>query len=301
LDDMVPIVLVFYYILGGLLGSPALQVSEGSLPDVDTFVRKSLENLRGDRLLQSRYTFNMRQSKFEQDENGNLQEVEVNEYEVYPSLDDEWTYRRHISQNGRRLDPEKIEKQDREHDKKLEELAKKLEKEGIDWETYRLRMEKTELQEEESIIRELPQIYDITIIGREIVDGTDALQIKFQPRPAYKHSSRETEILSKIAGRAWFCEKDYHLMRMEVAFVDNLSFGWGLLARLHKGSSIRLRRQYVNDEIWLPAELQIEGSARMLLLKKITINTTIKFSDYKKYSVKTSYSFPRNNQPAGAP
>ena len=94
---MVPIVLVFYYILGGLLGSPPLQVSERSLPDVATFVRKSLENLRGDRLLQSRYTFNMRQSKFEQDGNGNLQEVEVNEYEVYPSLDDEWTYRRHIS------------------------------------------------------------------------------------------------------------------------------------------------------------------------------------------------------------
>ena len=84
-------------------------------------------------------------------------------------------------------------------------------------------------------------------------------------------------------------------MMAEVQFVENMTFGWGFLARLHKGTTILLQRRYVHNEIWMPAEIHIEGSARILLFKKIRINTTVEFFNYKKYSVKTSVSFPGRN------
>lgn len=274
-------------ILSLILGHPAVQKSQEDLPDVNTFMQNVMENLRSDYLLQNRYTFDMRQAKLKRDKNGDLQEVESNEYEVHPSLDRELTYSRHVAKNGKRLSPKDIEKQDREHNKKLEKLAKKLEKEGIDRDVYFLQLENTERQKESRTIQEVPRIYDIAIIGRETIAGHEAIQIEFHPRPDYKPFSRETKLLTKLAGKAWFSEQDYQLIKLNVEFIDNLTFVWGLLARLHKGSSIFLQRQYVNDEIWLPAELRVEGTARVLLVKKITINTINKFSNYKKFTVES--------------
>ena len=271
--------------------NPAVQESRRDLPDSDAFIQKVLENLQSDGLLQSRYTFDLKQSKFERDENGELQEVEVNEYEVFPSLDDELTYQRHVSKNGHKLSPEELDKQDRKQDKKLKDLAKKLDKEGIDAQTYRLRIEELERLKEERILKELPLLYDISIKGRETIDGRNAILLEFRPRPDYRTRSKEANFLSKISGRAWFCEEDHQLMKGEMEFIENISFGWGFYARLHKGTKVTLRRQFVNNEIWMPAEVRFTGTARVFLLKKITFDTTNEFSNYRKFSVETSYKF----------
>lgn len=286
---MIPIALLLAF----FLSDPAVKISRKDLPDLDTFLRNVQNNLRSDRLLQSRYTFNMKQSDIDLDKEGNTKEVEVNEYEVYPFLDEEYTYRRHVSKNGRPLSPEEIEKQDRKHEKKLKEREKKLEKAGIDENTQYLQKEEEERRKENQIISEFPEIYDITLIGRSILDGHEAILLEFFPRKDYKPASKETKILAKLAGRAWFCERDYQLMQAEVEFVENLSFGMGLVARLHKGSRASVKRRYINDEIWLPAEVRFRGTARVFLLKKIKINRIIEFSDYKKFRVRTSFSFSK--------
>jgi len=284
---MASILLIFFMFFQG----PDLQKPGDALPDPETFLEKVQENLRSDYLLQSRYTFNVRQSKFEPDKDGKPEAVEVNEYEVYPSLDPEYIYRRNISKNGRPLSAEDISKQDLEHEKKLKDLEKKLEKEDIDIKTYRLEMEESRRLKEKRIIGELTRLWDISITGRDTIEGRQAIGIEFKPRPDYEPSDQETKILSKLAGRAWFCEQDYQLMRAETEFVDDLNFGWGLLARLHKGTSIVLERRYINNEIWMPAEVRVEGTARMLLLKKIRIHSVNEFYNYKKYSVTSSLSF----------
>lgn len=284
---MISAIIIFCF----FIQNPAMQESRSDLPDSDAFIRKVLANLRSDGLLQSRYTFDLKQSKFKRDKNGDLQEVEVNEYEVFPSLDDKLTYQKHISKNGQELSSKDLEKQDQKQDKKLKDLSKKLEKKGIDAQTYLLQMEKIEQLKEERILKELPLLFNISIKGREIIDGRNAIILEFQPRPDYRASSKEAKLLSKISGRAWFCEEDHQLMKGEIEFIDNISFGWGFYARLHKGTKVTLRRQLVNDEIWMPAEIRFIGTARVLLLKKITFNTISEFSNYRKFSVNTSYKF----------
>ena len=189
------------------------------------------------------------------------------------------------------LSDDEIAEQDREHNDKLKKLQEKLDKEGISLETYQHRIEEIQLKKEERIIEELPHIYDISILGRQILDGRNAIILKIHPRPEYEPYSKETKILSKFAGKVWFCERDYQLIKAEMELVDNISFGWGLFARLHKGTKIFYRRQYINDEIWLPAEVRFIGTARVLLLKKIRFNILNEFSNYRKFTVETSIKY----------
>jgi len=284
---MIPTAILFLF----FLGSPVSNESQNDLPDPDTFLRNVQDNLRSDRLLQSQYTFDMKQTNYEPDDNGDLQVKEVNEYEIYPYLDEELTYRRLVAKDGRPVDPEELEKQDLEHDKKLKKLEEKLEKEGIDFQTYQHRKEQEERRKEETIIEELPRMFEVTIAGRTVMDGRDAIIVDFSPRPDYEPSDRQTKILAKTAGRAWFCERDYQLIRAEVEFVEDLSFGWGILAKLHKGTKATLRRQYINDEVWMPAEVRFDGTARVMLFKKIRFNAVNEFSNYRKFKVKASLRF----------
>ena len=279
-----------------LPNSAAVEDSTRNLPELESFLQGVRLNLRSDRLLQSQYTYNMKQTKVHLDKEGNPKRYEVDEFEVFPSLDDEYTYMRQIVKDGQPLGPEEIEKQDRSHDKKLKKRAKELEEEDVDERTRRLRKEAEEKRKEDMIIDELFRLYEISMVRRETIDGYPSILLEFYPHPDFKPSTREGKVLAKLAGKAWFCEEDYQLIRSEVEFIDNVSFGKGLLARLHKGTKTSIQRRRINDEIWLPAKAHVQGSARILLFKKIRINTINEYSDYRKYDVDASIDYHAGGQ-----
>ena len=105
-------------------------------------------------------------------------------------------------------------------------------------------------------------------------------------------SSREAKILYKLQGRAWICEEDRQLIRADVEFIDNVSFGKGILAKLHKGTTASVLRRRVNNEVWLPARAEVKGSARILLLKKLGFHTINEYSGYRKYVVGAKVGYP---------
>jgi hypothetical protein len=265
-----------------------------NLPDLNAFLQGVRSNLRSDRLLQVQYTYNLKETETQLDKNGNPKKVEVKEYEVYPSLDEEFTYMRLIAQNGLPLDPEKIEKQDRGYDKKIKEREKDLEKEGTNERARRNQREEEEKRKENQVIDELFRLYEIKMVGREVIDGRSAIQLTFQPVSDAKPATKEGKLLVKVAGRAWVCEEDHQVMRIEAELIDNISFGLGFLARLNKGAKAAFVRRRVNNEIWLPAAAHFSGTARVLLLKGIRIQNDSEFSGYKKFTVETSVKFGAN-------
>jgi hypothetical protein len=95
--------------------------------------------------------------------------------------------------------------------------------------------------------------------------------------------------------RAWISEADYELVRVEIEAIDDLSFGLGLLARVHKGTVATYQRKRVNDEVWLPAEVTWTASARVMLFRQLRLRGVSEFSNYRKFTVDTStiYTAPR--------
>ena len=269
-----------------------VQDTANPLPDSNTFVREVRSHLRSDRLLLSQYAYNLKQTEIEYDKKGRPKKTTVRVYEVYPSLDEGFTYERLISKDGVAVTPKELEKQDNAYDRKVKEHARKLQREGSTERDYRTAKEAEELRKEEAIIDEIFQMYDITMVGRENLDGRPAIQLTFQPRKDYKPKSREAGFLVKMAGKAWIGEEDHQLIRLQVGLIDTLSIGLGVLARLNKGATLSFERRRVNDEIWLPGEARFAGTARVLLLKGLRIESISEFSEYRKFSVSSSATRP---------
>ena len=78
-------------------------------------------------------------------------------------------------------------------------------------------------------------------------------------------------------------EADAQIVRVELEALDTISFGFGLLARVHKGSRATFERRFVNGEVWLPAAATIQATGRAFLLKGIRVNREVEWSEYKKF------------------
>lgn len=286
-------------ILAALLAgsSAAPQERDTPLPELKEFLADVRKHLRSDRLLLSQYTYTVRSTEHHLDRNGSVKKTEVKVYEVYPSLEDEMTYRRLISKNGTPVSRKELEKQDRKHEKKVRERAARLEREGTMAREKRLAKEAEEFRKEEEEIDELFQLYEFELQGRAEIDGTSTIAVDFTPRSNFRARSDAAKILKKISGRAWVCEEDRQVVRIEAKLIENLGIGMGILARLQKGANMTFQRRRVNDEIWLPAEAHFQGVGRLLLFKGLRLDSMSQFSDYRKFTVGTSISYPGIQDP----
>jgi hypothetical protein len=268
-----------------------LQETEKPLPDLDAFLAEVRKHLRSDESLLSQYTFTERNVERHLDKNGQTKKEEEKTFEVYPALEGRRPYRKLISKNGRPVSPEERERQEREQRERVEKQLKKLRESPKARERELARLAK-EREKESQAIEELFRLYEISMLGRELLDGHSTIVLAFKPRPAYKPRTEGGEILKKVAGRAWFNESEHELTRVEAELIETFKIGFGLVARLNKGARLVFQRRKVNEEIWLPARAHFEGSGRLLLLKGLRLDVTSEFSDYRKFNVSTSVSFP---------
>jgi len=106
-----------------------------------------------------------------------------------------------------------------------------------------------------------------------------------------KPQTDDGKIMQHFKARAWISESDYELVRVEIEALDDLSFGMGLLARIHKGTTAAYQRRKVNGEVWLPAQVTWTASARVLLVRRLRLRGISEFSGYRKFTVDTSTTY----------
>lgn len=264
------------------------------LPDQKTFLTEFRKTLHTDSLLLSQYTYTEKETSIRLNSNGTPKKTEVKVYQILRSADREITYRRLISKNGVPLRQAELDKQDKEHQKRVEKAqrqrsrktAKELEEAAA-----------KERREDDKIIDDLFVGYDVRFLGRETIGGHPAIHIAFKPRSGYKPKTSEGKIMQHIAGQAWVSEDDHELARIDAEVVDTISFGLGLLAKLHKGARVSAERHKINNEVWLPARVEASMSARILLLKGLRFREIAEYSDHKKFNVETILNFPDLEKP----
>ena len=272
-----------------LLVTPAAQ--ERPLPDYDTFAAQVKKHLATDEERQSGYTFLERRVEQKLDGSGRTKEETVKVFEVYPGLPGEERYRRLIEENGKPVTPARLAKQDRERRDEAEEYARTISNASRQQAAAR-EYEKAR-REYEAAIDDLFRIYDIRMVRREPIDGHEAILATLTPRPGVKPLTKDGNIMRKFKARAWISESDYELVRVEIEAIDTLSFGLGLLARVHKGTVATYERRKVNNEAWLPAEVTWTASARVALIRRLRLRGVSEFSNYRKFTVDTSTTYQR--------
>jgi hypothetical protein len=257
------------------------------LPDLNAFLGEVRDRLHTDDFLLDQYTFNEKQTEKEFDGSGNLRKTTTSLYEVYPSPEPGRTYRKLVERDGRRLTPEELAKEDEKQEVKEARKAAKLYGEDA---SKRASAESERKLKETRTIEEIFRIFEFRITGREELDGRSAIVLAFEPKSEAETSTRGGRILKKFSGRAWVDEEDRQLVRVEAELTDDLSFGFGILAKLKKGAHALFQRRKINGEIWLPAEARFVGRGRLLLVKGLNIDTISEYSDYRKFTVATDAS-----------
>ena len=279
-------------VLAALLLS-TLSAQERPLPDFDAFAAQVKAHLATDEERQSGYMFVERRIEQRLDAVGRQTKESVKVFEVYPGLPGEDRYRRLIEENGMRVVPDELAKEDRERRQTVESYSRKIASESD------RRKADRELDKQRrkyaAAIDDLFRIYDIRMVSREAIDGHDTIFATLTPKARVKPATDDGKIMRHFNARAWISESDYELVRVEIEAIDDLSFGLGLLARVHKGTVAAFERRKVNNEAWLPAKVTWTASGRVLLLRRLRLRGVSEFSGYRKFTVDTSTTY---TQPA---
>ena len=267
-----------------LVAVPVAQ--ERPLPDFNTFAAEVKTHLATDDERQSGYVFTERRVEQKIDAEGRVTDESVKVYEVHPGLPGENRYRRLIEENGRTVPSGSLAKRDAERRKTVEAYARRQAvASGRQQDARRLGNARREYS---AAVEDIFRIYDIRMVRREAIDGIDTILAMLTPRPNAQPRTKDGGVMKHFTARAWISESDYELVRVEIEAIDTLSFGLGLLARVHKGTVATYQRRKVDGETWLPAAVTWTASARVLLLRRLRLRGLSEFSNYRRYTVDTS-------------
>ena len=256
------------------------------LPDFNTFAAQVRKNLATDEERQSGYVYIERRTEQKVDSSGRPTSETVKTYEIYPGLPGQERYRRLIEENGRRVAADQIARQDRERKEDVDTYVKAQASEPQRQKAAREREQAR--RRTSAAIDDLFRIYDIRMIRREPIDGHVTIMATLDPKESVKPQTDDGKIMRNFKARAWISETDYELVRIEIEAIHDLSFGMGLLARVHKGTTATFERRKVNNEVWLPAKVTWIASGRLLLVRRLRLRGISEFSNYKKFTVDTS-------------
>ena len=258
------------------------------MPDAAQLAREVKAGLRTDEQLLRQYTFRERRRDVDVTKLGKVKFGPWREFEVYPSEIPGETYKRLISVDNVPLAPAVLERRDAEHRKTVLDRLEQIRVETPAQRQKRLAKKARDRQEEQDVIDDVFAVYDIAVLGRETLDGRPAIVTSLTPRANARTRSDAGKFLKKIRGKAWVNEADRQVVRAELEAVADITFGLGLLGRMHKGSTIMFRRTLVNDEIWLPAEARYRLVGKTLVFRKFSLESTTLFWDYRKFNVTTT-------------
>jgi hypothetical protein len=238
-----------------LVVGSAGRAQDRPLPEKEAFFAAVRENLERADKEQDRYAYKERRSDLHVNPFGSRIGTDGSSvYDVTPIAPGIWE-RRLIERDGKPVTDSKPERQDRRSRRP---------------------------SSARSPIDDAVQALEFAIDRRESWQGRDAIVVTFLPRRNAKPQTRQGELAVKFQGEVWIDENASEVVRAQATAIDDLSFGWGMVARLNEGTKATLIRDTVKDGIWLPTSLRLVGEGRAMLFRKLTVDYTISWFDYRK-------------------
>ncbi len=258
----------------------AASCQEAWCQDAREIVRKSLELDQVNWQRRADYTWIMqtRERHFDARRQVTSEHQEARETIVL----DGQPYERLVERDHKPL-PEADQKKEQE---KLDKIAARLDKETPEEKQRRAAEREQARRRERRFLLEITDAYNLKLDGEEKVDGHDAWVISGTPKAGYRPKSREGAAMLKIVGKIWIEKAGYQWVRLEARTTGTISFGW-FLARLNPGAKLVVEQSRINDEVWLPTREYLSGSGSVGLLKRISEDEEITWTNYRKFQVES--------------
>ena len=245
------------------------------LPDVPALMRAVEANQRASEAIQKNYLYRSVVTQEESNGHGGVKKSETNEYDVF------WAegvpVHRMTKKNGKELSAEDQKKENEQIDKQVAKAKEKRAKADAKGK------ETTPRGDEEITVSRLLELGSFTNPRRVQLNGRETIAVDFTGDPRAKTRNRGEDVIRDLTGTAWIDEQDKVLVKVQGHFLNSFKIGAGLVVNIQKGTSFGMEQRKVNDEVWLPALWEGQGSARAFLL--FSFNGSIRGveSDYRKF------------------
>jgi hypothetical protein len=115
-------------------------------------------------------------------------------------------------------------------------------------------------------------------------DGTDngLVRLSFFPNPHYDPPTRDLRVFRALSGKMWIDPNARHLVRIEGQLFEDVTFGWGILARLYKGGTFNVNMREVGPGHWDMTTLDVNMAGHAVLFKSISVKQHQTQSEFRR-------------------
>lgn len=242
-----------------------------------SLVQRVAENEKRNRLLEMSYVYEVTRERISLGRNGEALKSESQTFEVTPL--EEGDFRRLVKKNGQPLPEKDAQREQQKLDESIQKRSRlsKTERERLE----RKRSERR--RKEEQLWEEGLKAFDLVLSGNENLQGRKALIFDVTPHAGYVPANSDLSVLTKIKGKVWVDKAEAQIMRAEIEFIDDFKLGAGFLAKLNRGSTLKVWQRKVNDEAWFPHHSEVVVNGRVLVFKGFNLKLVSDFSNYRKF------------------
>ena len=245
-------------------------------PDPKAIMTKAMIHDTQNEKMRREYTYLERQEERQLDSSGKVVKTEINEYEHLNLYGQ--NHRRHVKKDGKQL-PEKDNLREQE---KLNKLAATRKNETAIEREKRLEEADRRSARRRRYSRQIPEIFNFTLLREEKLDGREVWVIGAEPNHNCRAAEAMTKAMIKMHGTFWIDKATNQMVKLDAEALDTVSFGF-FLVRLNKGARFIVEHTRVNDEVWLPKRIQAAIDARIAVVKKFRGQVDVTYSNYRKF------------------
>ncbi len=178
-----------------------------------------------------------------------------------------------VSINDQPLTPEQ-RRQDDERINRLLDPAKMREKQAE---------QRKDAQRVRSMIESLDDAFNYEYDGTEAgPNGKTYTRLKFTPNPDFDPPSRETAVLQGMSGVMLIDASAKRIARIDGTLFRDVTFGWGLLARLQSGGRFIVQQREILPGHWEITDLTLDLVGKALMVKSVKIQQKQKYTDFAR-------------------
>jgi hypothetical protein len=148
------------------------------------------------------------------------------------------------------------------------------------------KQEREDEERTERILRALPEAFEYQEVESEPArsakedSGEELVRLDFRPNPNYSPPSRVEQVLTGMQGHLLINRKENRLVQIDGTLGKEVSFGWGVLGHLDRGGRFFVEQADVGGQ-WEVTRMELSFTGRVLLVKKLTIESSDTFSDFR--------------------
>jgi len=203
-----------------------------------------------------------------------------------------WRYRFHREDDKNNYDRDVVETRDGElartlllHGRPLTADERKQDEERMqklvsseEERAQRAKRLKEDGEKAQQMFKAIPDAFNFKYDGKE--DGL--VRLTFYPKPDYDPPNRDLKVFRSMSGTVWIDLKERRLARIDGRLFEDVTFGWGFLARLHKGGTFRVTQREVAPGHWEIVGLDVNMSGHALFFKNINVKQHEVKSEYRR-------------------